>query len=139
MTKKIVLVASAILSVLLLCNYNTPKNQNSSNGKEIKPSVEQKPVNIMPYPTPYNSALQDLKFDFTIDTKTNAAFLVIYSGEKAEIKRIALGALEPGNYSKVFDRTEFAGIQSGTYFYRIESVPNEMNDNQEYKIIYILR
>jgi hypothetical protein len=139
MTKKIVLVASAVLSALLLCNFNSVKNKNSASSKEIKPSAEQKPGNVMPYPTPYNSALQDFKFDFTIDKKTSASFLVIYSGDKVEIKRIALGVLEKGNYSRVFDRAEFAGIQSGIYFYRFESVPNELNDNQEYKILYILR
>ncbi|GEM_PF-2509691 len=139
MTKKIVLVASAILSVLLFCNYNTSKNQNSSPVKEMKPPEEQKQANALPYPTPYNSALQDFKLNFTIDKKISAAFLVIYTGDKAEIKRISLGALEPGSYSRVFDMAEFSGIQSGTYFYRIESGPNEMNGNQDYKMIYILR
>jgi hypothetical protein len=160
MRKNLKFAASVIILLLILCAPLISKNSNAPV-KEEKPAVENqaveappapapvvkdeaapalnKPENAMAFPTPYNSALQDFKFEFSILIKSDAVSLVIYTSDKIEIKRIELGPMDPGKYIKVFDRAEFAGIPSGTYYYRIIFTLDNQAETTDYTLMYILK
>jgi len=107
--------------------------------KNVKTAPRPQSRNFNPYPTPYNSAQQDLKIDISIDEKINSAAFVLYTSDKKEIERLSLGALEKGNYSRTFDRGEFKGIANGTYYFRIIDLSSGNGDGRDYKPFYILR
>jgi hypothetical protein len=124
--------------LIFLSAYLFPKS-HGDEGKNVKTFQQPQSKSFNSYPTPYNSAHQDLKIDISIKDKINSAVLVIYTSDKKEIKRISIGALEKGNYSKRFDRTEFKGIESGTYYFRIMDSSDVNGDNQDHKLFYIIR
>jgi hypothetical protein len=138
MIKKLFLISLPLLLIIFL--YGTVASKNSKQSFQDDKSTETREINnVMPYPTPYNAALQDLKFEFSIDKKTDSAFLVILNGDNKQIKKISLGPLDAGINSRVFDRMEFAGIDSGTYRYCIEYADSGATIRSDYRVFYLLR
>ena len=136
--------------IMLLCapliskNSAAPAKEDKITAQKQKEIINPTPTaektqSAMAFPTPYNSALQDLKFEFSVSMKSDAVTLMIYTADKVLIKRIELGALAAGSYIRVFDRTEFAGIESGTYYYNIIYNHDGRPETTDYRVMYILR